>query len=107
MGTELFLTNSFKNLIQYKTIAYPEENISANTDYKRLGVFVGHELFVNKISLEAQVGIYVYDPLKNNIPIYDRVGLKYYVNKNIFAGFTIKTHLFLAEAMEFGIGYRL
>ena len=107
LGTELFLTNSFKSLIQYKSVAYPEENISANTDYKRLGVFVGHELFVNKISLEAQIGIYAYDPLKNNIPVYDRVGLKYYVNKNIFAGFTIKTHLFLAEAMEFGIGYRL
>ena len=88
-------------------MAYPEKNIDANTDYKRIGLFVGHELLINKISLEAQIGYYVYQPFKKDIPVYDRVGMKYYFNKNIFGGFTIKTHLFLAEALEFGIGYRL
>ena len=62
---------------------------------------------INRISLEAQLGYYVYQPFKKDIPIYDRVGMKYYVTDNIFAGFTIKTHLFLAEALEFGIGYRI
>jgi hypothetical protein len=35
------------------------------------------------------------------------VGIKYYVTDKIFAGFMIKTHMFLAEALEFGIGVRL
>ena len=107
LGTELFLTESFKEYIKYFSVAYPEKNIDANTDYKRIGLFVGHELLINKISLEAQIGYYVYQPFKKDIPVYDRVGMKYYFNKNIFGGFTIKTHLFLAEALEFGIGYRL
>lgn len=106
-GSEIFLTTSFKDFIKYKSIAYPELNIDPNTDYKRVGVFIGHELFVNRISLEAQIGYYVYDPFKNEIPIYDRVGMKYYITNKIFAGFTIKTHLFLAEALEFGVGVRL
>jgi hypothetical protein len=33
--------------------------------------------------------------------------MKYYFAKKIFGEFSIKTHLFLAEALEFGLGYRL
>ncbi len=107
LGTELFLTEYFKDFIRYKSAAYPELNIDPNTDYKRVGLFVGHELFVNRISLEAQMGYYIYEPYKNDISVYNRVGMKYYLTKKIFAGFTIKTHLFLAEALEFGLGARL
>lgn len=107
LGTELFLTQSFKDYIKYKSNAYPELQIDPNTDYKRVGLFVGHELFVNRFSIEAQLGYYIYDPFQNEISIYDRVGMKYYISKKVFAGFTIKTHLFLAEALEFGVGVRL
>ena len=107
LGTELFLTKSIQEYIHYYSVAYPEENVSANTDYKRVGIFVGHELLINRISLEAQLGFYVYEPFKKDIPIYDRVGIKYYFTNHFFGGFTIKTHLFLAEALEFGIGYRI
>ncbi len=107
LGTELFLTTSFKDFIIFKSIAYPEKNIDPNTDYKRVGLFVGHELFVNRISLEAQVGYYIYEPFKNDISIYDRIGMKYYVTDKISIGFMVKTHIFLAEALEFGVGVRL
>ncbi|HLA56483.1 MAG TPA: acyloxyacyl hydrolase [Flavobacterium sp.] len=108
LGTELFLTESFKGFIDYTSEAYPEQHVSANTDYKRIGVFIGHELFINKLSLEVQLGYYVYQPFKYDIPVYDRVGAKYYIwDKKIFTGLAVKTHGFLAEAMEFSIGARL
>jgi hypothetical protein len=107
LGTELFLTKSIEEYINYYAVAYPEEGISPDTDYKRIGIFVGHELLINKISLEVQLGFYAYQPFKKDIPVYDRVGIKYYFSDKIFGGFTIKTHLFLAEALEFGIGYRI
>lgn len=107
LGTELFLTNSFKDFIKYKSNAYPELNINPNTDYKRVGAFVGYEMFVNKISLEAQVGYYIYRPFVNDIALYDRVGFKYHFNSKLFASFSVKTHMFLAEALEFGVGVRL
>ena len=71
-------------------MAYPEKNIDPNTDYKRVGVFVGYELFVNRISLEAQLGYYVYEPFKNDIPVYDRVGMKYYITDRLFGKFYYK-----------------
>ena len=107
LGTELFLTQYLKDYIKYRSVAYPNENVDPNTDYKRVGVFVGHELFVNRFSIEAQIGYYVYSPYQNDISIYNRIGMKYYITKNIFTGFTIKTHLFLAEALEFAVGVRL
>jgi hypothetical protein len=106
-GAELFLTNSFKDFIKYKSNAYPELNIDPNTDYKRVGAFVGYEMFVNKISLEAQVGYYIYRPFANDIALYDRIGFKYHFTPKIYTSFSVKTHLFLAEALEFGVGVRL
>jgi hypothetical protein len=106
-GVDLFLTQSRKEYIKYRSIAFPETNVDINTDYKRVGVFVGHELFINRISIETQVGYYLYQPFKFELPIYDRVGMKYYINNKLYAGWAIKTHGFLAEASEFSIGYRL
>ena len=106
-GADLFITPSLKELIKFQSVAYPEKNIDASTDFKRVGLFVGHELFINKLSFETQVGLYVYKPFKNDTAMYNRVGAKYYITKNIFSSFHIKTHLFLAEALEFGVGYRL
>ena len=107
LGAEVFLTTSNKEYIRFRSIAYPEDPIDINTDYKRVGVFIGHELFINRISIEAQLGYYVYDPAKFDTVIYDRVGMKYYFSKNIFTGVSVKTHGFLAEALEVGIGIRI
>lgn len=106
LGTEVFFSMFYKDFIKYQTVAYPEQGLDPNTDYKRVGIFVGHELFINRISLEAQIGYYVYQPYKFDIPIYDRLGMKYYFTKNMFTGLSIKTHIFLAEAMEFVFGVR-
>ena len=107
MGTEVFFTNSFKDLIEYQSVAYPEYHVDPNTDYKRVGLFIGHELFINRVSIEAQLGYYVYQPFKNDIPVYDRLGFKYYIKDSVFIGASVKTHGFLAEALEFLIGIRL
>jgi hypothetical protein len=106
-GTELFLTTYFKEFIEYQSVAYPEDNLNPNTDFKRIGVFVGHELFIGSISIEAQVGYYVYQPFKFDFPVYNRLGIKYYFNPKIFTGISVKTHGFYAEAVEVGFGYRL
>jgi hypothetical protein len=107
LGTEVFLSNYNKDFIKYQSVAYPEENLDPNTDYKRAGIFIGHELFINRLSFETQIGYYIYQPYKFDIPIYDRLGLKYYINKKVFTGVSLKTHMFLAEALEFVIGVRI
>lgn len=107
LGTDVFLSNFLKELIYYRSVAFPEENISGNEDYKRVGVFAGHELFVNKISIETQLGYYVYYPYDFEGRTYFRVGLKRYFNKKWFGALTLKSHGAKAEAVEFGFGIRL
>ena len=107
LGAEVFFSNFLKELIYYKSVSFPEENISGNEDYKRVGVFVGHELFINKTSLETQLGYYVYYPFDFEGRVYSRIGLKRYINEKWFGALTLKTHTAKAEAVELGIGVRL
>lgn len=106
-GAEVFFSNFQKHYIKYKAVAYPEMNIDPETDWKRAGVFVGSEMFINRLSFEAQLGYYIYRPLKTDVTMYDRVGAKYYLSDKFFTGISVKTHGFLAEAMEFVIGARI
>lgn len=107
LGTEVFFSNFLKELIYYQSVSHPEEHVSGTEDYKRVGIFVGHELFVNKTSIETQLGYYVYYPFDFEGRVYSRIGLKRYINDKWFGALTLKTHVAKAEAVEFGIGVRL
>ena len=106
-GTDVFFSNFLKEYIYYKSVSFPEDDVSGDEDYKRVGVFAGHELFVNKTSLEAQLGYYVYYPFDFEGRVYFRAGLKRYVGKKWFGALTLKSHGAKAEAVEFGVGVRL
>ena len=107
LGTDIFFSNFLKELIYYKSIAFPEENVKGEEDYKRVGIFAGHELFINKLSLVTQYGYYVYYPYDFEGKTYIRIGLKRYFGEKWFGAITLKSHGARAEAVEFGIGVRL
>jgi len=107
IGMDIFLSMMIKNEIKFMATSFPENYLDPNTDYKRVGVFVGYELFVNRLSFEGQLGGYLYDDYKVYTTLYQHLGLKYYFYKNIFTGMGLKTHFFKAEAMDFWLGIRL
>ncbi|TAI46919.1 acyloxyacyl hydrolase [Flagellimonas allohymeniacidonis] len=106
-GVDAFFSNFLKELIRFQSISFPELNVDSDTDFKRVGLFVGHELFVNKLSIETQLGYYVYYPFDFEGRVYNRIGLKRYFGGKIFGAITLKSHGAKAEALEFGIGVRL
>ena len=106
-GTDVFFSNFLKELIYFKSVSFPEEDVTGNEDYKRIGVFAGHELFINKTSLITQFGYYVYYPFDFEGRTYLRIGLKRYFSDKLFGTLTLKSHGAKAEAVEFGIGVRL
>ncbi|NHF60932.1 acyloxyacyl hydrolase [Flavobacteriaceae bacterium TP-CH-4] len=107
LGTDIFFSNFLKELIRYQSISFPENNVSADTDFKRVGLFLGHELFINKLSVITQLGYYVYYPFDFEGRVYNRIGLKRYFGKKWFGAITLKSHAAAAEAVEFGVGVRL
>lgn len=107
LGAEFFIPKYEKEYIHYMSVAYPDTHTNPDTDYHKVGLFGGYELYINRMSFEAQVGYYIYQPFKNTGSLYQRIGLKYYATNNIFAGIGLKTHGAKAEVMELSIGYRL
>ncbi len=107
LGTEVFFSNFLKEWIRYRSIAFPDGEVQGDEDYKRVGVFVGHELFINKLSVITQLGYYVYYPVDFEGQTYIRIGMKRYFGKKWFAALSLKSHAAKAEAVEFGIGIRL
>lgn len=106
-GVDAFFSNFLKELIRFQSISFPELNVDGDTDFKRVGLFLGHELFVNKLSIVTQLGYYVYYPFDFEGRVYNRIGLKRYFGDTFFGAITLKSHAAKAEALEFGIGVRL
>ncbi len=106
-GFDLFYSTFLKKVIEYRSIAFPEDFLTGDEDYKRIGLFIGHELRFNKNSFVSQVGYYIYWPYKFETRIYNRLGIKRYLFKDkFFAAITLKAHFAKAEAVEFGAGVR-
>jgi len=107
LGVDVYFSNFLKELIRFQSISFPENGVSADDDYKRIGVFLGHELFINRMSIITQLGYYVYYPFDFEGRMYNRIGLKRYFGNRVFGAITLKSHGAKAEAVEFGIGLRL
>jgi len=106
-GTDVFFATFLKELIYFYSVAFPELDVSGDEDWKRVGIFIGHELFINKMSFISQLGYYVYYPYDFEGRVYNRIGLKRYFGDKFFGAITVKSHGAKAEGVEFGVGVRL
>lgn len=81
--------------------------LDSSADYRRVGLVVGHELFYHRLSMLTHVGIYIYRPFRNvYAPIYQRLGLRYALTKNLTSSVMLKVHGARAESLELGLGLR-
>lgn len=105
LGTDVFFSLFLKEYIKYNNAI---NNLQEDPyHYTRLGLFAGHELFINRISFITQIGFYIYDPVNYEKVVYERAGLKYYFGDKLFGSLSVKAHAARAESIEFGIGVRL
>jgi hypothetical protein len=55
----------------------------------------------------VQLGVYVYKPYQYiDNRLYQRYGLKYSINRHLFAGVMLKTHFGTADFMEWTLGVK-
>ena len=107
LGSEVFLSPMLEELIYYRSIAYPEDGLQGDESSTRVGVFAGYQLHLGKTSIFGNLGYYVYYPYDFEGRTYLRAGIQRDLFKNFFGSLSVKSHAAKAEAMEFGIGYRL
>lgn len=107
-GGELFLSKAMAERIRYQAIAFPQGDTSGDEDSKRVGLFVGHQLTFDKLSVITHLGYYVYFPYEHYVnQIYNRIGLQRKITDDLWASLTVRSHWANAEAVELSIGYRL
>ena len=101
LGVDLFVNTGVRHEIRNDT-AY------AGTDYKRVGICVGHELFINKVGVLTQMGYHVYSPYPDKSRFYQKAGLKYYITDKLYAAFTLRAFEFgYSNEVSWGVGVRL
>ncbi|MDC8003160.1 acyloxyacyl hydrolase [Aureisphaera galaxeae] len=106
-GVEAFFSKFLEKEIEYRALAFNSSTLNGDEDYKRVGIFAGHEFRLGDLAIPTQLGYYLYWPYEYELRVYSRVGVKYYVTDQWFGVATVKTHAANAEAIEFGIGIRL
>ena len=106
LGADVFFSNFLKELIRFQSTSFPELQVNANSDYRRVGMFLGHELFMGNFTVITQLGYYVYYPFDFEGRVYNRIGAQRRFGKHWQGGISLKSHGAKAEAVEFGLGYR-
>lgn len=106
IGAELDLHYYLKDYFHFLYAINGNLNKKDTPDWKRVGFFLGHEYFFDKTSIFYQLAYYVYAPSILNESFYERIGIKRYFNRSLFASISVKAHLVNAESLEFGVGYR-
>lgn len=107
LGTEVFFSEALQRFIAYRSTGDFGDGVTGEEDSRRVGLFLGHELRIDKIAILTQLGYYAYYPFDYEGRVYNRLGAGYYFNNRIFSSVTVRSHSAKAEAVEFSIGYRL
>ncbi|MBV6485270.1 MAG: hypothetical protein KFKLKKLM_01831 [Flavobacteriales bacterium] len=73
----------------------------------RMGISGIYSLDMGSLSLLFQTGRYLYTTYEKDGNIYSRIGSRYRINKKVFVNLSLTTHFFVADYIEYGIGYRI
>ncbi len=85
----------------------PESESYNTLDHMYGGIVGSYNLFVNKVTMVMQMGVYVFYKIKPIQPVYPRLGIRYDINDKLMANFTVKASFFSSEYLEFGLAYKL
>lgn len=88
---------------------FSEQDIQKNgfTNAFEAGIKISHELRISRLSFISDVGVYLYKKNDAKRAIYQQLGLKYQVSKNIYLYSLLKAHFDSADYFGFGLGYSL
>lgn len=78
------------------------------TDFKRIGITLGHELLIGSTGILTQLGYHVYSPYPAISRFYQKYGLKYYITNKVYASFSVRIFdMEVSDETTFGVGVRL
>jgi len=79
---------------------------SDRAELTQVGVHVDGSLLFGRGELFLNVGAYVYTPVPDEAPLFQRLGVRYRSGKHLLWNVALKSHYAVADHWEFGVGYR-
>jgi opacity protein-like surface antigen len=76
-----------------------------DNNFVQASALIGHEFWLGRVTFSQQIGVYYYNDYRVTDDVYQRYGLTYNFNKNLFAGINLKAHRHVADFFDFRIGY--
>ncbi len=101
LGSDLFYNGAIKAAFIDK-----KEKEATTPDLFRMGFHAGGSVVYNRLSMILEVGYYVYAKYVYITRVYNRVGLRYRLNDHLVLNCTLKSHIAIADFIEWGVGYR-
>jgi hypothetical protein len=80
------------------------------SDKIQISIYPSYELVIDKLSVIIQPAFYIYRKnFKDQSPVFhQRIGIKYHISDNIFAGITLRDYSFhVSDFIEWTLGYRI
>lgn len=106
-GLQAGLDFSYDHSKKSEIIFFNKEVENNFINRSQVAILAGHELYLDRLSLVTQAGIYLYDPTHLSKSYYQKVGFKYYLSDKVFINMMMKLHLGIADWLEWGGGIRL
>lgn len=72
----------------------------------QVGVHGSGSLLFGRAELFLNAGAYVYTPVPDEAPLFQRLGFRYRSGKHLLWNVSLKSHYAVADHWEFGVGYR-
>lgn len=79
---------------------------SDRAELTQFGLHASGSLLFGRAELFLHAGFYVYTPVPDEAPLYQRLGIRYRSGRHLVWNVSLKSHYAVADHWEFGIGYR-
>ena len=99
-GTDLFYNSSLSELTLRDSTG-----TSNGLDNFRLGLIGMYSFDFGKVSISVGIGGYLFSNYKGNGMIYNKLETRYLISEKLFLRAAMKTHIAVADFVEYGIGY--
>ena len=101
IGLDLFYDSSTLQLL--KNANKPPKS---NIDIIKIGINATYEIIISKVSINIQLGDYLYNVDKSHGSVYEKLACRYYVSKSLFTEIALKANTTVADNFSIGVGYK-
>jgi len=102
IGLDLIYDESVKYALEQEG-----EEVENNKETIKMGLNIGHEFMLDKLSLYFALGYYVYSIDTTKGKVYDKIGVNYAITRNLMIGVALSAHYAQADYLSVGIGLNL